>query len=271
MGVMATSTSGMARSRPPAGRQQEAVAWPARAGAIAGEHCIGSWSTHLSGIELANMLEVADLAARTTAQLRGQRSEGTLALRSGWVGGLLFRPCASRRFERQQLTGASSMIATARMPQTRVAHLVQPFRQHVLQEAAHELVAVEVRRVPPPRFAMLAADDNAVVVEPDDAAFGDGDAEHISRKIAQDGFGTVAPGRAMDDPGLSPCRLGQHEVGPALDQRSSHFGSHQNRERLCRHQELAACRMPVASIIGDAATGDEAMHMRVVDELLGPG
>jgi hypothetical protein len=29
--------------------------------------------------------------------------------------------------------------------------------------------------------------------------------------------------------------------------------------------------MPVAAVIGDSAAGDEAMNVRMVDELLGPG
>ena len=134
-----------------------------------------------------------------------------------------------------------------------------------------KFMAAEARCVPAPRFAMLVADGDAAIIEPDDTAFGDGDAEHISREIAQDGLGAIAPGRAMDDPGLPPCRLGQHEIGPALGQCVSHLGSHQDRERLCRHQELAARRMPVATVIGYAATGNEAVYMRMVDELLRPG
>jgi hypothetical protein len=54
---------------------------------------------------------------------------------------------------------------------------------------------------------MLIADGDAGFVERDDAALGDGDAEHVSREIAQDGPGAISPRRAVDDPGLPPGRL----------------------------------------------------------------
>ena len=48
-----------------------------------------------------------------------------------------------RAIERQEQTGARSMIAPGGMPEAEVADLVQALRQHVLQEAAHELMAAE--------------------------------------------------------------------------------------------------------------------------------
>ena len=126
-------------------------------------------------------------------------------------------------------------------------------------------------RAPARRFAMLVTDGDARVVEPDDAGLGDGDAEHVAREIAQHRLGAVSPGRAVDDPGLPPGRPGQHEIGPALLQRGPHLGAHEDGERPRRDQEFAPGGMPVAAVIGHTATGDEAMHMRVVDELLRPG
>ena len=67
--------------------------------------------------------------------------------------------------------------------------------------------------------------------EPDDAAFGDCHSKNVARQIAQYGFGAVAPGRAMDDPGLPPSRLGQDEIGPAFGQISSHLGPHEDCKR----------------------------------------
>jgi hypothetical protein len=47
----------------------------------------------------------------------------------------------------------------------------------VLQESAHELVAAQAGGLPFSRLALLVADGNAVVVEVDDAAVRDSDAE----------------------------------------------------------------------------------------------
>src|SRR5580693_7381353 len=123
-------------------------------------------------------------------------------------------------------------------------------------------MAVEARCVPAPRCAMLVANGDTVVIEPDDAAFGDCHSKNVARQIAQYGFGAVAPCRAMDDPGLPPSRLGQDEIGPAFGQISSHLGPHEDCKRPGRDQEVTAGGMPVATVIGYAATGDEAMYMR---------
>src|SRR5215468_161120 len=122
-------------------------------------------------------------------------------------------------------------------------------------------MAAEASRVPAPRCAMFVADGDTVVIETDDAAFGDCHSKDVACQIAQHGLGAVAPGRAMDDPGLPPGRLGQDEIGPAFGESSSHLGPHENCERPCRNQEVVAGGMPVETVIGHAATGDEAMHM----------
>ena len=72
-------------------------------------------------------------------------------------------------------------------------------------------------------------------------------AEVRHREIAQHRVGTISPGRAVDDPGLPPGRLGQDQIGPALLQRGPHLGAHEDGERPRRNQESAAGGMPVAA------------------------
>src|SRR6202140_1682676 len=131
-------------------------------------------------------------------------------------------------------------------------------------------MAAEARFVPAPRWAMLVADGDTFVMESDDATFGDCHSKDVACQIAQHGLGAVAPGCAMDDPGLSPGRLGQDEIGPAFGQRSSHLGPPEDGEWPGRDQEVVGGGMSTATVIGHAATGDEAMDMRMVDELLRP-
>ena len=125
-------------------------------------------------------------------------------------------------------------------------------------------MAVKARRVPAPRCALLVADGDAAVIEPDDAAFGNRHAKDVACQIAQHGLGAVTPGRAVDDPTFPPYRLRQDEIGPAFGQSSSHLGPHEDCERSRRDQEVVVGGMPVESVIGHAATGDEAMHMWMV-------
>src|SRR5262245_66511986 len=94
-----------------------------------------------------------------------------------WAGGSHCRAIKS-----QELSGACGCVATARMPEAGVSHLVEPFWQHVLQEAAHELVTMETRLAPSPRCTMLVADGDTGVVEPDDAALCDGNTERSEER-----------------------------------------------------------------------------------------
>jgi hypothetical protein len=57
------------------------------------------------------------------------------------------------------------------------------------------------------RGALPVADGDTAVVETDDPAAGDGDAEHVARQILQHRVGAVAPGRTVDDPGFAPHGL----------------------------------------------------------------
>src|SRR5262249_57259369 len=114
-------------------------------------------------------------------------------------------------------------------------------------------MAVEARCVPAPRCAMLVADEDTVVIEPDDATFGDCYSKDVACQIAQHGLSAVTPGCAMDHPGLPPGRLGQDEIGPTFGQSSSHLGPHEDCERPGPDPAVVAGRMPVATVIGDAA------------------
>src|SRR5215813_4792275 len=117
---------------------------------MSGPHSWGSWATHLHGIELADMHERAALAAGTDAR-RSVRRCGPCRLvlaypgrfGDGWVGGSYWRA-----IESQELPGSCGCVATARMPEAGVSHLVQPLWQDVLQEPAHELVTMETRLAP---------------------------------------------------------------------------------------------------------------------------
>jgi len=110
--------------------------------------------------------------------------------------------------EKKQQTSAGGFFALGGMPEAEVADFMQAFRQDVLEEAAHELLAGDTAHPPAVGFAMLVADGDRLIVEGDDAGVGDGDAEDIAGEIIEHGLFALAPGRAMDDPRLGPCGVG---------------------------------------------------------------
>src|SRR5208283_589058 len=75
----------------------------------------------------------------------------------------------------------------------------------------------------------------------------------------------------MDHPGLAPCGLGEDEVRPPAAEYGPELAAHELGYRLGREQETLACRTPGAAVGRHPATGDEAMDMGVIEELLGPG
>ena len=131
----------------------------------------------------------------------------------------------------------------------------------MLEEAAHELLAAQAGGPPLHRFAIFVTDGDALVVESDDAAVGDGDAEHVAGEIAKHSLTAFAPGRTVHDPRLPPCSLRQDQVRTALCERGPELAAHQLGQGPDRNQEAVARGMPIAAIVGDAATGDQTMDM----------
>ena len=71
--------------------------------------------------------------------------------------------------------------------------------------------------------------------------------------------------------GFVQAASGRIRSGRRLASSGPELAAHQLGQGLDRDQEAVAGRMPVAAVIGHAAAGDQAMDMRMVDELLGPG
>jgi hypothetical protein len=75
----------------------------------------------------------------------------------------------------------------------------------------------------------------------------------------------------VEDPALAPHRVGDDEIGTLLAQHRAEFAAHQFGESPDGDQKLPACRMPGAGVLGDPAAADQAMNMRMQDQLLCPG
>ncbi len=104
------------------------------------------------------------------------------------------------RLQLQHLPRPGGVVALSGMPQTEVADLVEAARQHVLEEAAHELVAAEAAGSPAAGLAVLVLDGDRFVVEADDAGVGESDAKDVAGEVVEHGLFAVAPGGDVEDP-----------------------------------------------------------------------
>src|SRR4051812_47226715 len=102
------------------------------------------------------------------------------------------------------------------MPQTEVTDLVEAARQHMLEEAAHELFAAEPAGSRAAGFAIFVLDRDRFSVETDDARVGESDAKDVAGEIVEHRLFAVAPGADMEDPGPAPHRLWDDEIGTRL-------------------------------------------------------
>ena len=173
--------------------------------------------------------------------------------------------------ELEQKPNPGGLFTLGRMPKAEVANLVQTLGQNVLKEPTHEFLTGNADGSPSVRFAMLMTNGDSLVVKADDAAVGYGDAEDVSSQIVEHALLAFAPSRAMDDPGLGPCGGGNDQVRPARRERGPDLAAHELGKRLDGDEEVVTCWMPRAAVIGDAATGHQAVDMRMKVELLRPG
>ena len=90
---------------------------------------------------------------------------------------MLRRVGCERSVELQHVADPGGVVALGGMPQAEVADLVEAARQHMLEEAAHELLAVELTDPPAVGLTVLVTKADGVVVETDDAGVGEGDAK----------------------------------------------------------------------------------------------
>ena len=122
---------------------------------------------------------------------------------SGWL--------AQRFCNGEQLTNAGDIVgATAFGEQAVVADAVQAFGQHVDEEAADELVCGKrhaLVSIAALDAVVLPLEGDALLVEGDQAAVGDGSAVSVTRKIGQHRLGAAERPLRVDDPlGLAERR-----------------------------------------------------------------
>jgi hypothetical protein len=126
---------------------------------------VGSWSKRVAGAEAAEVDE---------ATLPAAGAEGKFGLDHGGRGRVLrVRRRLRAPLARQQQARLLDERASGRVPEAEIADLVQALGQHVAEEPAHELAALDAARAQPVGLALLVPDDDPLIVEGDDAVVGD--------------------------------------------------------------------------------------------------
>src|ERR1019366_8940101 len=151
-------------------------------------------------------LEGLDDDHATAAAWTGLRQRPRFFVVSG-LGGLGIAR-ASRHG--QQLTDPCDIVGAGAMSeQAVVADAMEAARQHVDEEAADELVGGERHDLLPLTTfgaVVLPLEGDAVAVERDEAAVGDGNAVGVARQISQHRLGSTERSLCIDDPLGFACR-----------------------------------------------------------------
>jgi len=151
-------------------------------------------------------------------------------------------------------------------PQARVPDLVEALGQHVLQEAADELHCRQGHRLPAVVSGVLIAETDLAILDGEHAAMGQRDPVDVPAEVVQDLLRALDGRFAVDDLPLGPDHLGDRQVGPFLTHQVHTQPAKACREGVDGHQVGGATGLPLASIGGDAARRDEAVHVRMVGQ-----
>ena len=189
------------------------------------------------------------------------------------------QPAAERELGGAMAVGEEAVVANA----------MEAVGQYMKQEAAHEFADLE-----PHDFALstaaiaivLPAETDMGLVEIKQAAVGDRDAMSVAREIGQDLLGACEGLLGIDDPfgfaqrrEIGPKRVLRFELGQELQFTRSMHGletlqeqaPEQARKHANRKKEILPASNPPITMRGDAAARHDAMHMRVMIEVLTPG
>jgi hypothetical protein len=156
-------------------------------------------------------------------------------------------------------------------PQPIVADFVEPLRQHMLQKAPDELVGRQGHGLPALILGILIAEAHVAVLDRENTAIGQRNPVDISPQVLQDWLGTLHGGFAVDDPPFGPDRFRNDQIWPFLVYELPKQAAKELGEGLDGYQVGGAGWPPCRVISGDPTGRDQAVHVRMVGQSVGPG
>jgi hypothetical protein len=176
----------------------------------------------------------------------------------------------------KQLLQGSQLAADRSAKEAVIADLDKSMRENMLKETLKELLErkralFELTGV---RSAILKGDQGsfqaAAILESQQTAIADGNAMDIGSQVLERSL-TIANRFAMNDPLLRP-NFGRELVKEfQFLQTAAEGSSKQFGQGAHRQEEALACRQPGLAIRVQATAWGEIMHMRMKDQIAGPG
>jgi len=171
-----------------------------------------------------------------------------------------------------------------------VADALETIWQHVQQEAAEELVGGNRHLAGAVLVAIVfPLKGDLIVMESEQALIGDGDPVSVAAKVGQRLLGAAERGLGIDDPlglaqrsqvlseggSVGERQQGAEEVELAVVKGGleslQEEAAEESGEDFDGEKETGAAADPALVVAGQAAAGDDAMHMGVMQQVLSPG
>jgi hypothetical protein len=170
-----------------------------------------------------------------------------------------------------------------------VADADEALGQHVEQEAADELGKGEGQSSRPTAAVVLEAEGDGGARDVQQTGVRDGDAVGVAGEVLEDVLGTVEGWLGVDDPlgaagvaqelleGLGPLVGGEASVeleAPVSErgaERCDELAAEEAAEDAHGQEEAGPAGLPGASVVGQAAGGDDTVHVGMMDQSLAPG
>lgn len=154
-----------------------------------------------------------------------------------------FFGAVKERLGREQIPGLGELLPVAGTEQTVVTNFAEAWWEHVLQEAADELLGVEGAVLKLVSGRLLVGESNLTICQLAQSVVAEGDAKDVRGEILKGGLAGT-DGLAINHPALFPDTPVDGGEEAELFEGVTRLGAEDEGERLLGHQRPASVRPP---------------------------
>jgi len=158
----------------------------------------------------------------------------------------------------------------SRVEEAIVADLHEAFGQDMLEEPSNELEGAEGHSSPSLAMGLLVSEEYGIVLDLQDSAVGDGDAEDIGGEVL-DRVRAISHSLGVDIPGDVPDLGADLVQEPCLFHFVAELGSEEDGQSFDGEEEVEVGGVPGVVLGRDGSSWDDVMDVGVVVELTSPG